>query len=448
MRKISLISIILVVILSFSVLAFGENWPTWRGENMMGISANGNPPVKWSESENVKWKVGLKGDTSNSTPIIWGDKIFFHEAVDTSKKGEGIVEEQPDSNKKQRGRGGRGRGKKKPTNIFKFNVVCLDKNTGKEIWTRTVTEAVPHEGHHKDNGHASYSPITDGKLLWCNFGSRGLYSYDLDGNFKWKKTFPQMKIRAGFGEGNSPALAGDNLIVLMDQEGDSIIYAFNKETGKLAWKKDRDEATSWTSPVVLKVDGKLQVVVNGHKNVIGYDASNGDVIWKCTGQTQNVVPTPVANSEIVYCTSGFRGAMLQAIKLGNKGDLTGTDAIIWQVNEATPYVPSPVLYENKIYVCSGNKGIVSCYNAKTGKPYYTKQKMDEMKNIYASAIGASGRVYFVGRNGVTYVLKNSDSYEVLSVNKLDDTFDTSPAVVGNELFLKGKKSIYCIANSK
>ena len=148
------------------------------------------------------------------------------------------------------------------------------------------------------------------------------------------------------------------------------------------------------------------------------------------------------------CTSGFRGSMLQAIKLGQTGDLTGTNAIAWEVKEATPYVPSPLLYGEQIYVLSVNKAIVSCYNAKTGEPYYTKQEMPEIKDVYASPIGAAGRVYFVGRNGVTYVLKNSENFEVLAVNKLDDGIDCSPAIIGDEMYLKSKQYLYCLKASQ
>ena len=151
---------------------------------------------------------------------------------------------------------------------------------------------------------------------------------------------------------------------------------------------------------------------------------------------------------MVFCTSGFRGNKLQAIKLGKTGNLTGTDAIAWELNEDTPYVPSPIFYKDKLYVCSGNKGVISCYNAKTGKPYYLKEKLEEIKGIYASPVGAVGRIYFVGRNGVTYVVKSSEKFEVLAVNKLDAKFDCSPAFVDNEIYLKGKQYLYCIASPK
>ena len=447
MKNTLLYSILLVVLFSMTTAVAAsdqDQWPTWRGPDMAGVSPNGKPPVKWSESENIKWKVELTGDGSDSSPIIWDDKIIFQIAVQTDKTGQAAPEPAPAP---QEGRG-RGRGRKKPTNVYKFNVVCLDRNTGKPIWEKTVTETIPHEGHHGDHGFASFSPVTDGKLIWASFGSRGLYCLDMDGDIKWSKELGQMQMRGTFGEGNSPALAGDNIVVLMDQEAGSYIAAFNKITGEPAWKTDRVEKTGWASPRVVDVSGQLQVIANGSTTVRAYDAKTGKEIWSCGGQTTNAIPTPVIGFDMVYCTSGFRSSALKAIKLGRTGDLTGTDSVVWEVDKATPYVPSPVLADDKLYVCAVNKGVISCYNAKTGKPYYVQQELEEMKGIYASGVFADGKVYLTGRQGTTYVLDNTDTFKVLSVNKLDDDIDCSPAIIGNELYLKGTKYLYCIADSK
>jgi outer membrane protein assembly factor BamB len=414
---------------------------------MNGISPDGNPPVKWSETENILWKVKLEGDPSDGSPVISGDKIIFQSAVDTGKKSDAATSSEPAPQSAPGGRPGRGPARA-PSSIYQFNVVCLDRNTGKEIWKTTVCEVVPHEGHHGDHGFASYSPVTDGKRIWADFGSRGVYCLDMDGKILWQRDLAQKTIRAGFGEGGSPALVGELLIVLVDHEGPSFIAALNKDTGKTVWKQDRDEKTSWTTPLVVQHDGQTQIVVTGRNRTRAYDPKDGTVIWECSGQTENVIPTPVAGFDMVFCTSGFRGSKLQAIKLGKTGDLTGTDAVAWEVNEGTPYVPSPLLYEDKVYVNAVNNPDIYCYNAKTGKPYYVKQNLGEMKGMYASPVGAAGRVYFVGRNGVTYVLSNSDEYKLLSVNKLDDGIDASPAIVGDRIYLRGKQNLYCIAESK
>ena len=421
-----------------SVAVAGDTWCGWRGDDMSGVSKDDKPPVKWSETENIKWKVELVGDESDSSPIVYKDKIIYQTAVITDQKAAGAKsEDQP------QGRPGR-RGPRKPENIVEYKVVCRDLNTGKLVWDKKVVEALPHEGHHPDHGFASYTPLTDGKLIWASFGSRGLFCLDMDGNIKWQKELIKMKIRAGFGEGTGLAMAGDKLIVLMDHEGDSKIFAFNKNSGNIVWQKDRSEGTTWTTPLVVEVDGEKQIVVSGHKKVIAYD-TDGNEVWTCTGQTENVIPTPVSGFGMVYCTSGFRGSMLQAIKLsGAKGNLDGTNSIAWQAQDGTPYVQSPILYEDKIYVTKVFKNVISCYNAKDGTPYYINQSLDEIKDIYASYVAANGNVYVCGRNGVVYVLKNAEKLEVAAINKLDDGIDASPAIVDDMLIIKGKKNLYCI----
>lgn len=416
-------------------------WPTWRGPDMMGL-ADGTPPLTWSEEENIKWKVAVEGDASNSTPIVWGDKLIFQIAVQTDRRPEAAAAPAAPA-------GGRGGGGRAPTNLYEFRVVCLDRNTGKTLWQTQVKEAVPHEGHHGDTGYASYSPVTDGTHVWASFGSRGVYCLTLDGEIKWEKELPRKRMRGTFGEGNSPLLVGDKLFVVGDQEDQSYIIAFNKDTGDIVWRKDRDEPSGWASPIAATVDGKTQVIVNAQNRIRAYDAETGEIIWQCGGQTSNVIPTPVLGHGMVFCTSGFGGSKLSAIKLGRTGELTGTDAVVWEVKEHTPYVPSPLLYGEKVYVLSSNNAVVSCYNALTGKPYYTRQNMDQIRGIYASPIGVAGRVYFVGRNGVTYVIdNNSDSYKSLAINRLNDNIDSSPVVIGDTLYLKGKKFIYAIAESK
>jgi len=254
-----------------------------------------------------------------------------------------------------------------------------------------------------------------------------------------------MTIKMAFGEGSSPALAGNALIVVMDQEAGSFIHALDKNTGQTLWKQPRDETTSWATPVTADVNGKTQVIVGATKLIRSYDLPTGDVIWQCSGQTANVIPSPIVAFGMVFCTSGFRGSALQAIELGRTGDLSGTDAIRWQVNKGTPYVPSPILYGDNLYVCSVNKAVVSCYQAQTGKANFVEQALKEVGEIYASPVGADDRVYFVGREGTTQVIKNAATFEVLATNKLDDKIDASPAIVGNELYLKGKRNLYRIS---
>ncbi len=446
MRQIAVVSVAVCGFLSMicanaSAQEGQAYWPTWRGPAMNGVAPKGNPPVTWSESKNVKWKIEVPGQ-GTSSPIVWGDKLFFQTAVDTGKAGQASAAAV--SEEGNQGRGPR-RGRA-PSTVFQFDLVCVDRTNGKILWQKTATEAVPHEGHHGDHGFASYSPITDGKHIWVSFGSRGLHCFDLEGDLKWSRDLVPMTMRGGFGEGSSPALAGEAVVVVCDHEGDSAIFAFHKETGEPLWRKDRDERSAWATPISVEVDGRLQVITNGANFIRSYDAQTGEVVWRCSGQTDNVVPTPILGFGKVFCTSGFRGSALQAIQLGRTGDLSGSDAIVWQVDEGTPYVPSPILYEGRIYVCTVNNEIISCYDAQTGEPHYTKQRLHGVNGVYASPVAVADRLYFAGRNGTTAVIKSSDSFEVLATNTLDDGFDASPAIVGDALYLKGRKYLYCLMN--
>lgn len=353
-------------------------------------------------------------------------------------------ERSPRSGRSSRGRGGFGGGSK-PTEEYRYVLMSLDRNTGKENWRRVAATQVPHEGHHRDHGYASGSPVTDGEHIIVSFGSRGLYCYDMKGKLQWKKDFGDMRMRNSFGEGTSPALHGDTVVLLWDHEGDSALYALDKKTGKLKWKTDRNEASGWCTPVVTIHDGVTQVIVNGTQAVRSYQLSDGKLLWQCSGQTSNAIPSVVVDENFAYAMSGFRGAHLAAIKLGGSGDLTDSNSVSWTANRGTPYTPSPLLSNGRIWYLSGNNGVLSVRDTKSGKLLVEGERLDGVSGVYASPVSAGGRVYIAGRNGTVSVLKDSAKLEVLATNELDDKFDCSPAVVGNQMFLRGKEHLYCIA---
>lgn len=355
---------------------------------------------------------------------------------------------------RQRGQGGPGGGRQRggggpSANLqpHQFKVVALDRNSGEVLWEKLAREETPHEGHHPSHGYADASPITDGKHLWVSFGSRGIYCYDLDGNLVWEKDLGDMRTRVGFGEGASPALAGDHLIVLWDNEDQSYIVALDKLTGEQVWRQDRDERTSWTTPFVHEVDGQLQVIVAGTNATRSYDAESGDLIWEASGLTSNVIPMPVVGNGNVYVTSGYQGNSVQAIKLSSKGDVTDTDDVVWKVRKSAPYVASPVLSENRLYLTKSYDAFISCLDAETGEYHYQDQRLDALSGIYASPLAANGYLYVVGREGTTLVLKDSEGFEVVATNKLDDKIDASPVAIGGDLFIRGHKYLYCVSDS-
>jgi outer membrane protein assembly factor BamB len=458
---------LLFVVHSFStrsVWAADDNWPQWRGTLMTGVSPTANPPITWSETTNIKWKVRIPG-RGLSTPLVWGDQVFIQTAIPVAKAEVNAAENPGNSASTKKDdaakpdpaptgpgrpngppqRGGRGMGSQQPKEPYQFVLLCLDRQTGKTLWRKVAREEVPHEGAQFDNTFASNSPVTDGHCVIAYFGSRGLHCYDMAGNLIWEKDLGQMKTKLSFGEGSSPTLFGDTVVVNWDHEGSSFIAAFNKQTGKELWRTPRDEQTSWSTPIIVERPGKAEVITAATRRVRSYDLASGQLLWECSGLTTNAIPTPVAGNGLVYATTGFRGSMMLAIRPGGTGDITGTDAVVWTLKKGTPYVPSPLLYDDRLYFFSGNTAILSCVDAKSGEVLYGDKRVDDLQGIYASPVGAAGRVYLVGRNGTTVVIKHGDKFEVLATNQLDERFDASPALAGRELLLRGHEHLYCIA---
>lgn len=412
---------------------FTSNWPEWRGLYNTGAVNGGATPVEFSETKNVKWKIEIPGK-GHATPIVWGNQIIIQTAVPTDKKVEktDAAPANPMS----------------PTQtdlIHQFTVISVDKASGKINWKTVVKEELPAERTHELGSWASNSPVTDGENIYAFFGSRGLYCLDMKGNVKWSRNFGQMEIVASFGEGSTPAVYKDKVFVQWDHQQKSYLYALDKKTGKEAWTAERDEITSWATPLVVEVNGKAQVITSATNKVRSYDAETGQVIWECTGMTRNVIPNPMYADGILYLMSGFRGNAVKAIDLAKaQGDITGTPAILWEYNQDASYTPSPVLMDGKLYFLKGNNGIITCLDAKTGKPIYSNQKIDGITNIFSSPTGNKDKIYVAATNQVS-VLKAGSEFSVLATNKLDETFEASPVIVGNDLFLRGAKYLYCIS---
>jgi outer membrane protein assembly factor BamB len=413
---------------------FTSNWPEWRGLYNSGAVAGGNTPIEFSETKNVKWKIEIPGK-GHATPIIWGDQIILQTAVATGKK----VEKPDTTNTENR------MAPSQTEFVHEFKVISVDKTSGKIIWQTAVTEELPAERTHELGGWASNSPVTDGENIFAYFGSRGLYCLDMKGNVKWERDFGQMEIVASFGEGNSPAVSKDKIFVQWDHQQKSYLYALDKKTGKEAWTAERDEITSWATPLIVEVNGKTQVVTSATNKVRSYDAETGEIIWECTGMTRNVIPNPMYADGILYLMSGFRGNAIKAVDLAKaKGDITGTATILWEYNQDAPYTPSPVLMDGKLYFLKANNGVMTCLDARDGKVIYSNQKLDGISNIFSSPTGNKDKIYIAATN-VINVVKAGPEFSILAKNTLDDTFHASPVIVGNDLFLRGFKSLYCIS---
>ena len=234
--------------------------------------------------------------------------------------------------------------------------------------------------------------------------------------------------------------------MVWDHEGESFIVAFNKNSGKELWRQPRDEPSTWFTPLIVEHGGQVQIITPGTNNIRSYDLLTGELIWKGPGMTLNAIPTPIYADGVVYLTSGFRGNALYAVRLDKaRGDITGTDAIVWEHHRDTPYVPSPLLYDGTLYFTKHLRGILTAFDVATGKPRFGPVRLPGVSMIYASPVGAAGRVYITSREGKVLVLKHGAELNVLATNELDDDFDASPAIVGDEIYLRGHKFLYRIS---
>jgi outer membrane protein assembly factor BamB len=408
-------------------------WAQWRGPNGTGTSAAATPPLRWSETSNVKWKVEIPGRGSSS-PVVWNDRIFIQSAIPASA---------PTGDPSHRPLGG-----VNPRDVHRFVLYAIDRQTGRILWERIASEQRPHEASHQDNGTwSSSSAVTDGQHVIAYFESFGLYAYDMNGTPVWHKDLGDKRMRNEFGEGSTPTLHGNRLIVVWDHQGQSFVAAFDKRTGDEIWRKERDEIDTWATPLVVVHEGRAQVITSGMNRLRSYDLETGDIVWESPGVTMNPIPSPVAADGMVFVTSGFRGNNLKAIRLADaRGDITGTPAIVWELNRDTPYVPSPLLYDGVLYFLKTNTAVLSAFNARSGEPHYALQRLEGLDEVFSSPVGAAGRVYITDRHGTTLVIRQGPKYEVLATNTLDDGFDASPALVGGEMFMRGYKYLYAIAD--
>lgn len=433
-----------VVLVSLSLAQTdGEGyWPQWRGPHGTGVSLTAQPPIDWHESsdgddresKNIRWKIQLPG-SGHSTPVIWNDRLFVTTAVPV---GPGL--------EPRYSRAVGAHDNIPVTHKHRFEVLGLARNSGRVLWRQVVHEAVPHEGGHYTASQASASPITDGQHVYAFFGSAGLFCLNLKGQLLWKVQLGTMQTKHGHGEGSTPVLHGDSLVINWDHEGASFVVALDKRTGEERWRVLRDEVTSWATPIVVEHQGTRQVVVSGTQRVRAYDLHTGKEIWSCGGLSHNIVASPVAAKGLVFAASSYETRNLLAIMLdGAKGDVTETDQVVWSTRRLTPYVPSLLVYDDTLYFLRHYQGIVSRLDIHSGQPMAGPLRLNGIRDVYASPVAAANRIYITDLDGTTAVLAHDRVPRLIAVNRLRESVSASAALVDSELYLRGSESLYCLA---
>lgn len=411
-----------------------SNWPQFRGPLGTGEAPNANPPIEWSEDNNVRWKISLPG-LGHSTPALWGDRLFVTTAIPFGEKFPGKPDTAPGAHDNLR-----------VTQRHRFVAMAISRKDGSILWKKNLRETRPHEGAHYTASLASGSPVCDARHVFAYFGSHGLYCLTHAGDLVWEKNLGTMQSKHAHGEGSSPALHGNTLVVNWDHEGQSFVAAYNKSSGDELWKKQRDEVTSWSSPIIIDVKGQRQVVVCGSNRIRAYDLATGAVIWSCSGLSQNVCATPVYADGVLLAGSSYDTRNFLAIEVaGARGDITGTSRVLWSRRTGPPYVPSPLLYQGAVYFLRHYQGVLSRLDAKSGSEQPGQIRLPVITDVYSSPVAAAGRVYVTDLRGTTRVLESTASAKFLARNRLEDSFSATMVLVEDEIYLRGRKFLYCIA---
>jgi len=387
--------------------------------------AEGEAPLRWDDTTNIRWKRSIPGK-GHSTPVVAGSHLFLTTAVPTGK---GTAAAGP----------GRAGGGADGGLEHRFEVMAIHRDTGRIAWQRTATVATPHEGYHRIYGSfASNSPVTDGTRLFAFFGSRGLFAYDLEGTLLWQKDFGvRMRMDQAFGEGTPLTLHDNRLLLHFDHLDTGFLVMLDPATGREIWRVKRTERFNWAAPYVATHGGRGQIIMSG-ETVRGYDFESGEVIWEAAGLGENTIPQPVQHDDLVFAMSGHTIRMLMAIRLGHQGNLTGTDAIAWSTPRGASYTPSPLLHEGRLYVLT-DSGLISAFDAATGKPFYQQARLPKPYSFKASPVGADGKLYLATEDEDVVVVRMGDRLEVLATNSLSgQSFIASPVIVDGAIYLRSQ----------
>ena len=413
-------------------------WNQWRGPLGTGVAIDAKPPTEWSTEKNIRWKLELPGK-GHSSPVLSKDQVFVTAAIPVGPKLPPRMSGRP------------GEHDNAPIDSrYQFAVIAIDRKTGKLLWQKVVREEVPLEAGHFTGSLANASPVTDGEMVFAHFGAQGVFGLTTTGEIVWERRFGPLHSKHGRGEGSSPTLYDDSLIVNWDHEEGSFLAVLDKKTGKTRWRKERSEDTSWSSPIVIsRKDGqgvqRPEIVVCGTNRVCGYDLKTGEIIWECSGMSSNVVGTPVYSNGMLYVGSSYEKKVLIAINLeGAKGDLTRTKHVVWTRSRGTPYVPSMLLYEDSLYYLTHYQNVMTRVEGPSGKDSPGVLRLGQLGNIYASPVAANGYIYVTDLAGTTLVMTHEPKPKVVAVNRLEEPISASAAIEGTEIYLRGEKHLFCL----
>jgi len=381
-------------------------WARWRGPSGQGLVSGTGYVDRWSATQNVRWKTPIPGE-GNSSPVVWGDRIFLTTAYE---------------------QGGR------------VSMLAFDRASGRKLWETFAPDGRSARSHSK-NGYASATPSTDGERVYVSLGSRGLLTTDLTGKVVWHQEVG--RINNYHGAAGSALLYRDRVILYQDSQGDAFIAAFDARTGKQLWRTNRNASVGWGTPVAIHVDGHDEIIVNSQSRVCAYHPETGAELWVCSGSTDEVIPTPVVGHGLVFCSSGRAGPTL-AIRPGGRGDVTNSH-LAWSTPRGSPFVPSPLLLGDYLYMVNDMQSIATCFEARSGKTMWqSRLGAARAEGFSASPVAVDGKVLFTNDEGETFVLKAGPTFELLHVNTMGEGMLASPALVDGHWYMRTDQHLVCI----
>ena len=420
-----------------SVALSAENWPQWRGPGGLGVSTEKQLPGEWAPDRNVVWKVELPGG-GHSSPVVWGDRLFLTAVIEGEpipgvravKHKQGQEEDwiHPDSVAADR----------KHT----FKVLSLDARTGRTVWEHTPYEGAVYDARHRRSSFAAPTAATDGQMVFAYFGPEGLYAYDMSGALRWSaiEKFPHL----GLGVGTSPVLYENLVIIQRDEDnGDtSVLVAFDKASGKEAWRQKRPVSISWGTPVAVKAAGRTELVTNGSEFIIAYDPKSGQELWRTKGVDSNAIHTPLAGNGLVIVTAGFPAKRVIALRTG---DVPEDRRIAWRYEKGTGYVVSNIVYGDYLYLLTDN-GIVTCLDVATGDVKYEGGRPPKPARFFGSPVAFGGFVALTSEAGDTYLVKAGPAFEIARINSVGEQVWSSPAIANGRIYIRGAKHLFAIGS--
>lgn len=442
-----LIAVVTAVSCPNSVSGF-QNWPQFRGPNGTGLG-EGNPPVHWDveSGENIRWVADVPG-LGHSAPVVWGENVFLTTAVNRST-------DTPTLKTGWLGGTGDDAGDQ---GEWSWRVICLNRNDGKIRWSKEVANGAPTIKRHLKATHANCSCATDGNYVVAFFGSEGLYCFDNDGNSVWKKDFGKLhsgpynapKLEWGFS--SSPIIHNEQVIVQCDCINDAFVSVLDLKSGEEVRRIQREEVATWSTPMVIEIDGQTQLVCNGYKQMAGYDLNTGEMLWNLSGGGDVPVPTPLYTRGKILLTNGHSRSPTYAIDPAARGDLTPDteseeipEGLVWWHPRDGAYMPTPIAVGEFLYTCDDN-GKLTVRRIDDGEQIYKRRVAST--TFSASAVGTNDQIYLFAESGKCFVFRTGDTFELLATNDMKQVTMATPAISGDEILVRTLNQLICVGAEK